>query len=204
MPGKNIVKQYAPESYYHIYNRGVNKRKIFMDAEDYTVFLNLLKRYLSREAGKDSYGRTHETYYNQIELLAFCLMQNHFHLLIYVGENERAMPELIKKIATSYVVYFNKKHKRVGALFQDSYKASRISSDNYLQHISRYIHLNPKEYLSWEFSSMPYYLKSKNAEWLRPEKILEIFEGESYLDFVNDYKDHKEVLDSIKHELADK
>lgn len=202
MPGRNIVKQFAPNSFYHVYNRGVNKCKIFIDDYDYATFLNILKRYLSREPEKDNYGRLGTTYFDQIELLAFCLIPNHFHLLIYVTEDAEAMSALMRKVLTCYSVYFNKRHKRVGNLFQDTYKASLLSNDAYLQHISRYIHLNPKDFLSWEFSSLPYYLGEKSAEWVRPGRILEIFKDESYLKFVKDYSGQKAIMEELKHALA--
>lgn len=190
-----------PESYYHVYNRGLNKREIFKDAYDYTVFLNLLKRYLDDELYKDKSGRNYDKLNDQLELLAFCLMKNHYHLLLY-QKNPDSMTKLMRRIATSYTTYFNKRYKRTGTLLQERFKASRITSDEYLQHISRYIHLNPKEYREWEFSSLPYYLGHKKADWLRPKKILCLFDGGEYPQFVSDYEENKKVLEEIKHELA--
>jgi putative transposase len=201
MPSKNRVKDYLPDSYYHLYNRGVNKRVIFKDTEDYSVFLNLLKRYLSKEPIKDTKGREYDWLYERMELLCFCLMPNHFHLLIYQNDEE-AMTKLMRGVLTSYTAYFNKKYKRIGPLFQDRFKASRIMNDSYLLHISRYIHLNPTTYKTWEFSIYQYYLGNKHAEWVRPERILDLFEGGSYTDFVADYRGYKQQLDDLKHELA--
>jgi len=203
MPSKNSIKQYAAESYYHIYNRGVAKQIIFAETDDYVVFLSLLKRYLSLTPLTDKQGRKYPNYSKDIELLAFCLMPNHFHLLIYQGDDSKAMEALMRSVITSYSGYFNRKYKRVGHLFQGAYKASRIDDEAYLQHISRYIHLNPKDWQAYEWSSLPYYLDQKQADWLLPAKILDIFEGESYKDFVADYEDYKNELDAIKHQLAD-
>ncbi len=203
MPGRNIVKQFAPDSYYHIYNRGVNKRKIFLDKEDYSVFLNLLKRYLSKKPEKDRFGRDGVVFYNEIELQAYCLMPNHFHLLIYVNEDPEAMTSLMRRICTTYTVYFNKKYKRVGHLFQDRYKASRILTESYLIHISRYIHLNPKDYKAWLYSSINYYIGNWKAEWVRPDKIYGLYEWGTYESFLDDYVGYKESLEEIKYELAD-
>ena len=108
----------------------------------------------------------------------------------------------MQSVCVSYVGYFNKKYKRVGTLFQDRYKASMITNDAYLQHISRYIHLNPKNYKSWKYSSLPYYLNTKAAKWVNHQRILDIFEGDSYIKFLDDYESSKEALDEIKHELA--
>lgn len=202
MPTKNRVKNYAPQSYYHVYNRGVNKRNIFLDDSDYSVFLNLFKRYLSDDS-PDRFNRIYKNLSDEVKLLAFCLMPTHFHLLIY-QEKQTGMTNLLQRVMTSYSIYFNKKYRRVGPLFQDIYKASRISSDGYLQHISRYIHLNPEQWRDWEFSSLDFYLGNKQAEWLDQKIILELFEDQNeYLDFVSDYEDHKRSLEAIRSDLAD-
>lgn len=204
MPARNSIKEYVPESFYHVYNRGVEKRKIFVDDADYKVFLNLLKRYLSKETSKDKFGRDGKTFYGDMELLAFCLMPNHFHFLIYVNDEPRAMSNMISRVCTAYTMYFNKRYKRVGHLFQGRFKASRITTDEYLVHISRYIHLNPKEYLDWPYSSLPYYMKDWVAEWVRPGKITSLYEPGTYGKFLADYEGHKAMIEEIKYELADK
>lgn len=200
MPSKNIEKIYQDESFYHIYNRGVNKQIIFFDNDDHAVFLNLLKRYLDNNPTKDNKNREYEWLYERLELLAFCLMPNHFHLLIYQHDME-AMKKLMSGLCTAYSRYFNKKYDRVGPVFQSRYKASLILKDNYLLHISRYIHLNPKNYSEFEYSSLPYYLGRKNASWVRPDRILNMFDGD-YEKFVRDYNEHKKHIDEIKSEFA--
>lgn len=201
MSSPNRIKLYAADSFYHIYNRGINKRVIFKDEYDYSVFLNLLKRYLDEAPVKDNKGREYDSLMDRLELLAFCLMPNHFHLLIYQYDPE-AMTRLLRGVGTSYSTYFNKRHGRIGPLFHERFKASLIGKDEYLQHISRYIHLNPVDYEKWEFSSLPYYLGRKNAGWVKPERILELFDTGEYPQFVRDYEAHKRVLDEIKSELA--
>lgn len=195
------MKFYSPESYYHIYNRGVNERRIFIDAQDYAVFLNLLKRYLSNEETKDLKGRQYETLYGQIELLAFCLMPNHFHLLIY-QKDAGAMTKLMHNITGTYTRYFNKRRKRSGPLFQDRFKASQILLDEYLMHVSRYIHLNPTNYLTWAYSSLPYYRGKFSSDWVMPGKVTGLFKGDDYMAFLKDYEAHKKMLDEIKDQLA--
>lgn len=201
MPARNIVKQYVPHAYYHLYNRGVEKRKIFLDQDDFSVFLALLRRHLDAEPHKDKSGREYVRY--DIELLAFCLMPNHFHLFIHQGEDPEALTKLMRSVATAYTMYFNRKYSRVGHLFQERFKASWITNDAYLQHISRYIHLNPSDYKRYEWSSLPYYLGKRKAEWVRPERILGTFDSvRDYLEFVEDYEGQKSILDELKHELA--
>lgn len=204
MPSKNIQKDYVAHSYYHVYNRGVEKRIIFIDEQDYKTFLNLLKRYLSIQTEKDTYGRDGVTLYDEVELLAFCLMPNHFHLLLYVNENPRAMTELMRRVCTSYTMYFNKRYDRVGNLFQSRFKASRILTDEYLLHISRYIHRNPKEYDSWKYSSYPYYIKNWQAEWVRPQRIYELYEWGTYEQFVKDYDTDEDSKEELAYILAHK
>lgn len=201
MPARNRVKCYAAGAYYHVYNRGVEKRRIFMDEDDYAVYLNLLKRYLSPQPTKDSSGRLYDSLHDEAELLAYCLMPNHFHLLFY-QINETAITRLIQRVNTTYTMYFNKKYQRVGHLFQDCYKASLILHESYLLHISRYIHLNPKSWRSWPYSSLPYYLGRAQSGWVRPERLLEAFQKDDYFGYVADYEESKAVLDEIKTELA--
>lgn len=202
MPSKNRQKTYASDAYYHIYNRGVEKRKIFQDDEDYRVFLSLLKRYLDSQVSKDPSGREYDRLYGRVELLAYCLMPNHFHLLIYVHDAE-GMTRLLRGVATSYTGYFNKKYKRIGPLFQDRYKTSHILADSYLTHISRYIHRNPKTWRHWKYSSLPYYLDDRQADWLLPDKIMALFANrKEYGEFLDDYEDYKSSLDEIAPEIA--
>jgi putative transposase len=202
MPSKNRIKTYAPDTYYHIYNRGVNKQVIFREPADYNVFLNLLKRYLGEKPQLDKSGREYPWLKGELQLLAFCLMPNHYHLLIH-QETTESMTKLIRGIGTSYTMYFNKKYKRTGPLFQERFKAVMISRDEYLLHISRYIHLNPDEYKQWEYSSLPYYLGKKHAAWITPELILNLFEASDYMQFLADYEDHRRMLKEIAYELAD-
>ncbi len=207
MPSRNIVKQYVDETYYHAYNRGVNRRNIFVDDQDYRVFLNLLKRYLGEEIAYDKSGRPYPNYFKDIELLAYCLMPNHFHLFLY-QIHERSMSKFMQSAMTSYTRYFNKRHGRLGGLFQDRFKASDIQTEAYFSHISRYIHLNPIDigatWRDYPYSSLKYYLGDKKASWVKPHKIIEYFDDSAanYLEFLNDYVGYKLELDEVKHELA--
>ena len=99
-------------------------------------------------------------------------------------------------------MYFNKKYNRVGPLFQQRYRAVLIGDDSYLLHISRYIHLNPNNYMNYEWSSLPYYLGNKHASWVKPGQVLELFD-DNYISFVRDYESTKDEIDAYKHMLAD-
>lgn len=222
MPAKNAIKQYVEGGCYHIYNRGVEKRIIFLDDQDYQVFLHFLKVLLSPPDNSLAHPLTeitgftpvrlrpiNDTLYKEVDLLAYCLMPNHFHLLIKQKTRE-GITKFMSRLAISYVMYFNKKYKRQGRLFQGIYKAAYIAEDPYLLHVSRYLHLNPSELTGmipvreYPYSSYAYYLDKKQADWVKPELIIDYFKTakreslrdfSSYQSFVEDYpEDPYEIL----------
>lgn len=187
MPSKNSLKIYADDGIYHIYNRGIEKRDIFIDQQDYKTFLYFLKEYLLKENdplrdNRSIKGRNFErrSFYGRIELLAHCLMPNHYHLLIKQKDSNDII-EFMKCLATSYSTYFNQKYKRVGTLFQGRYKAVLVENDEYLLHLSRYIHLNPvyrglSSAREYDFSSYQDYLGIRNTRWVDTKFIISIFD----------------------------
>lgn len=203
MPSRNVIKIDIPSSYYHVYARGASRREIFLDNQDYRYFLALFARYLSLEEQRDTSGRPYAHLRDEVELLAYCLMPNHFHLLLY-QHSERMVSTLMRSVMTSYSHYFNKKYDRTGSLFETRYKSSRISSDEYLMHISRYIHLNPEDWQTWPYTSyLAYAGESFIPEWLNISRVNDLFTTrEKYLEFVADYEDNQRMRDIIKHELA--
>ncbi len=204
MPRRNVLRQDGAECYYHVYARGNGKARIFLDEQDYLYFLGLLERYLAAEESKNEFGISYPNFYNKVELAAFCLMPNHFHFLVY-QHHQGALTSFMRSLMTSYSRYFNKRHGRSGPLFESRYRASLIQDSSYLEHISRYIHLNPRHWRDYEYSSLPYYLQQVQVSWLRPERIVSIFQTpEKYLQFMEDYVEQKKMLDILKHELADK
>lgn len=112
------------------------------------------------------------------------------------------MSSLMSAIMTSYSRYFNAKYMLTGPLFESRYKASRISSDPYLMHISRYIHSNPDDWIVYPHSSIhAYYMGA--PEWLEPKRVINLFGSlPVYADFFNDHVDYKKSLEIIKDELA--
>lgn len=202
MPSRNIIRDDEPASFYHVYARGASKQPIFLADTDYQFFLSLFARHLSIKQ-RSSRLTVYPHLRGRVELLAFCLMPNHFHLLLYQAETS-AVTHLMQSVMTSYSRYFNTKYKRSGSLFESRFKASRIASETYLLHISRYIHLNPRYYKRYPYSSYRYYTKTAPMEeWFQPERVTNLFlSPQAYSEFVADYEDNKAVLDEIRNELA--
>ncbi|MDQ2973488.1 MAG: transposase [bacterium] len=202
MPSRNTARHDVADSYYHVYARGANKAPIFISSEDKFYFLYLFSRYLSKNQAISKTGTVYPHYRQKIELLTYCLMDNHFHLLIY--QNERGMLSMfMKSLMTSYTAYFNQKYRRTGSLFESRFKASLITGDAYFVHVSRYIHLNPRSWKHFPYSSIKYFRNATEPEWLQTSRVLGQFTGrDEYLTFVSDYEDSKQMLDSIKRELA--
>lgn len=184
----------ATGEFYHVYNRGVDKRRIFEVASDYKRFVESL--YLANldtrtnvrdiKQTKDSvFEYEHEE--KLVAIGAYCLMPNHFHILL-TPLQDGGVSKFMNKLATSYTMYFNKKYNRSGSLFQGPYKSSHADSDEYLKYLYAYIHLNPVKLIqsnwketgvydvgsaydhavSYQFSSLCDYCGSKREE----EKIL--------------------------------
>ena len=203
MPSRNIIKEYEPHAFYHVYNRGVEKRIVFEDDQDYMVFLGLLKKYLIGKSPQPANRHAFDDLSGGVQLVAYCLMPNHFHLLFYQLE-EDAITRLMRRVVTAYVMYFNLRYKRVGGLFQGRYKASPVTTEAYLYHITRYIHMNPADYLTWPYSSLECYIHDKKLEWLNPIHVLDSFNGDkrAYAEFIDDYRENRFENSLLKHQLA--
>lgn len=200
MPSRNTMKQYDAPSFYHVYNRGAGKHQIFLDDQDRNKFLSLFDRHLDPANNElKAGGFSYEQY--GIDVVAYCLMGNHFHLLLYQSTDTTAITKLMKSISTAYVMYFNKKYKQSGRLFQSVFKASHIQDEAYLIHITRYIHMNPKAYTTYRWSSLGAYLQEWSRVWLKPELVNELSPS-AYLNFLIDYNEKKEELETIKSLLA--
>ena len=151
----------APGEYYHIYNRGVNKREIFLDESDRTRFLFCLLHFQSEATFNNlgyyiSYFRKHKKFNvshitiskiitkRSVELINFTLMPNHFHAIILEAK-EKGISMYMQRVLNSYTKYFNTKYKGTGHLFQGPYQAVHVENNSQLLHLSAYIHKNPKE-----------------------------------------------------------
>lgn len=144
------INFFAPGEYYHVYNRGTEKRLIFVNDTDRIRFLSLL--YLCNNKSptrrsdylNKSFEQLLEIPREQtlVDIGAYCLMPNHFHLLLHEHTKD-GISILMQKLSTAYTMYFNKRYKRNGSLFQGRFHAEHSSNDNYLKYLFAYIHLNP-------------------------------------------------------------
>jgi putative transposase len=172
---------------YHIYNRGVEKRDIFVEKGDYVRFIHDLfefnntvfpKRFIrcknSIKGNSDDHKRN-----IIVEILAYCLMPNHYHLLVRQVE-DGGIIKFMQKVGTGYTMYFNSKYKRSGVLFQGKFKSALINNEGYFRYIPYYIHANPLDL-------MPNKLKSEESFNLRESlRFLESYRWSSYLDYIGD------------------
>lgn len=202
-------------SYYHIFNRGVEKRHIFSNSKDYERFLSTLFYY--RFSGPKPSFSLYRRFKNRnfsnnpkiVEVLTYCLMPNHFHLLLkQLVDN--GISEFVSKISNGYTKYFNTKHNRIGPLLQGAFKAVPIETDKQLLHLSRYIHLNPfvselsKDLKEYKYSSYREYTGLDSVEVCSKELILNFFKtAQEYKKFVDDHSSYALDLERIKHMLLD-
>ena len=198
MPARNVIKTYTEDSYYHVYNRGVSKQNIFLDEKDFVVFLSLFKRYLSSEPQLQPNGQKYLSFRGDVTLMAYCLMPNHYHLLLHQNSRD-GMQHFLKSLGVAYSMYFNKRYDHVGVVFQQRYRAARMTSDVQFVHASRYIHMNPDDYYEWQWSSLRYYLGDKPPEWLSLGRVPDVAD---YRRFLDEYKSRREELKRLGDILA--
>src|SRR3972149_4965871 len=170
---------------YHIYNRGVEKRKVFLDKFDYLRFIHNMYEFNDknpaldmrskanfrecREVGLPDTGDGVKERRKLVEILSFCLMDNHFHMMIREVE-EGGLTAFMRKIGTGYTNYFNLKYKRVGSLFQGKFKAVHLNSDQHFLYLPFYIHLNPLDF--------------QHPEW----RLGQVEDAKGALDFLETYR----------------
>ena len=206
MPAKNL-KRIADEGiYFHIYNKGVEGIVIFKD-DDFKVFIGYLEDCLTAPRDPDSLKRTFKVrgrtfkgipylpknFYNQVELIAYNLTPDHFHLLVR-QVTKGSVENFIRSVCTRYSMYFNKKHGRKGTLFSGPYKSAPIKNEKQLQLLTRYLHSDRG------YSSYTEYLGKQKRPWVKPQVVLSDFEKRdiSYKDFVEKSKNYQSrLLESI-------
>lgn len=174
--------------YYHIYNRGVDKRKVFTNHSEYVRFLAYTYMLNTTEQVSASdffrYHRAEEAFNIErinplVSIGAFCLMPNHFHLYI-TPLVDGGISKFMQRLETAYTKYFNEKHNRTGSLFGGTFKSEHIKSETHAKYLFSYIHLNPAK------------LKDKNwkvhalENWAPLQEFVEKYQYSSYQEYICD------------------
>ncbi len=181
--------QFVTEHIYHLYNRGVEKRNIFLANDDYFRTIHDLFEFNDEAPALNIYYKqpSLKSYEVQprkismrkilVEIIAFCLLPNHFHLLVK-QKQEGGIVRFMQKFGTGYTMYFNQKYRRVGGLFQGRFKAVRVEKERHLLYLPHYIHLNPLDL------SMPTWRNGKIEKPQKALKFLESYRWSSYPDHI--------------------
>lgn len=219
MPYRKVF--FANGEIYHIINRGVAQQPIFSNRKDYLKFLSLIDfyRYIKPSLSFSHYNRLAKDEKEEflknlkknsqllVEILTFCLLPNHFHLLLK-QLRDKGISIFLRNLQNSYARYFNIKSQRIGPLFQSIFKAVRIETQEQLLHVCRYIHLNPsssyiigiKDLENYPWSSLPEYLSQRVPIFTKPEVILKGFKDKNeYKKFIFDQAEYQRELANIKH-----
>jgi len=210
MPSKYLIRNFEENSYYHVFNRGVEKRKIFIDLKDYKIFIYYLFIYLKpisivlSKYPELPLRLQSKNLSAEVSLISFCLMPNHFHLLLRQN-TKNGISKLMKQITNAYTEYFNKRNKRVGSLMQGPFKAVKISTDEQLIHLSRYIHLNPlvgnvvNNLDKYQWSSFASFFSEKNSHLCDKKIIKKFFRSTlDYKKFVLDQASYSKELKNLE------
>ncbi|MDO8551774.1 MAG: transposase [bacterium] len=218
MPRRNLF--FANNEIYHLLNRSINQSPIFTTTRENQRFLELINFYrnanpplsfshynrLSIEEKADFLARLNKKE-KLVEIFAYCLMPNHFHLLAK-QLSDRGIQKMLSNIQNGYVRFHNLRNKRKGPLFESAFKAIRIENEEQFLHVSRYIHLNPSssylvkigDLLQYPWSSFPDYLTEKAPSFTNPNFILNLIGNrKNYEEFVLNQAAYQRELDIIKH-----
>lgn len=206
MPAKSFHRINKESTYIHVYNKGIENKNIFSEAQDYEVFTGFLKEYLTppkpeavkREFtvhGRVFHGTPHQpkNYFNKVELTAYSLMPNHFHLLLH-QKTRGSVENFLRSLLTRYSIYFNKKYNRKGSLFEGPYKSVQINDQPGLLHLTRFFHRGSSQ------SSYQEYLGLRKTSWVNSNIILSTINKDGYKDFVEKYKpnqNEKNIIEGI-------
>lgn len=212
---------FANDEIYHVFNRGVEKRPTFTNKRELDRAMQTLDFYrfddlkvkLSKVLTLPADERTKfiqnikKDFRKLVEIICFCFMPNHFHLLLK-QKMDNGISIFLANITNSYTKYFNAKHERIGPLFQGLFKAVHIGFEEQLIHVSRYIHLNPvssylmepEELDRYLWSSFPEYMGLLSRNIADPEIVMNLFKSKAkYKQFVLDQVDYARKLEQIKH-----
>lgn len=184
---------FASGEFYHLYNRGNSKQKTFLDKKDYQRFIDLLFAMNSEEKFNFSDSLKGISIYERfpknplVSIGAYCLMPNHFHILVTPMVNG-GVSKFMQKLSTGYVMYFNQKYSRTGALFEGKFKSEHASTDKYLKYLFSYIHLNPVKLFQKDWKEVGIKNKAKSYEYLLS------YSYSSFLDYLGRIRIQNRIL----------
>lgn len=209
MPSKYVVRNLRENCVYHVFNRATHSQGLFLDPQDYRVFLfylyvytNPVEEVLKRYSDLPMRLRD-KTLTGKIDVLSYCLMPDHFHLLIRQHQVD-TMPRLMKQMANGYTTYYNRKYKRVGAVMQGRYKSVEVDSHNLIV-LTRYIHMNPIAAKlvtgpgEYQWSSYGKYLGEENALNIPIDMIMSNFSTRDKFAQYHTLEVDSEEKERIKH-----
>lgn len=185
--------EFAIGEFYHIYNRGNSKQKIFHDKSDYERFVNLLFLANSKNSFnffnllKDGHIYDFDRGGTFVDIGAYCLMPNHFHILITPKE-EGSISKFMQKFTTAYAMYHNQKHERTGSLFEGKFKSQHIDNDRHLKYLFSYIHLNPIKLIEPKWKELGVKNKKRALDFLQNYKF------SSYQDYKGNYREQSAII----------
>lgn len=182
---------FISNEYYHIYNRGNSKQPIFQDENDYIRFIKLLFLSNGKESFKIDFIENEIYDFDRGEQLvsigAYCLMPNHFHLLL-TQVCEGGISKFMQKLSTGYSMFYNNRYERTGSLFEGKFKSEHADNDRYLKYLFSYIHLNPVKLIDSDWKEKG--IKNKNATI----NFLEKYPYSSFQDFTGYSRQQKDIL----------
>ena len=198
--------EFANNEYYHIYNRGVDKRDVFCEKEDYLRFLKSMrefnnnlsdsqKGYIKRIVPEKKrfnlgYPRLNLFFSPLVEIICFCLNLNHYHIILKQLA-DGGITQFMRKLGTGYTMFFNKKYNRSGSLFQGRYKSIHIDNNEYILWLSGYVNGNSEIHKitkaeNYKWCSYQDYLGKRNGTLCNKKIILSQFKNtEEYKNYVN-------------------
>jgi coproporphyrinogen III oxidase/REP element-mobilizing transposase RayT len=169
------MEKLEKDHYYHIFNRGINSDIIFQNDDNMSYFLKLIEKHLN----------------DKVAVIAYCLMNNHFHLIVKILSKETIATQSFSNLFNAYAKAFNKQQNRTGTLFERPYKRIKIYDENYLKNLILYIHKNPenhgvvKQFQTYKFSSFQEYFQNNNKLISDKSYIISLFEDLDNFNFAH-------------------
>ena len=183
---------FLPNNFYHVYNRGVHQQNIFRTDADYKFLLKYVKK---------------ETEKCGVTIIAYCLMDNHYHFLLRQNGNVE-ISQFMQAVFNVYTKAFNTKYKLSGTLFEGPFKAIHVDRNEYLLHLCRYIHRNPLDARiaikpeQWDYSNYAEFIGKRNGTLVDREFVkINFGTPETYEDFVMNYVPPEKAQKELQHYL---